>query len=219
MATPSFVRYSYIHQRPDTLLRTLNDEVFRPRRIRLKEFGWLQPSYDEYDGGLELAADLVSCDDEDEALAKCAGWENFGLSYLVPDVPGYINLYFFAISDSGMGLSLSFDSSVLYYQSSKHQQGEWLESFLIGMFETIQTDVCGYGVAYRVQHEPLDPAEVVSLLQQGKLLSLSPPTFHALAPGLIDREELLRLLTSRPKSQYLRYKTTTAGSHILSALP
>ena len=219
MATPSFVRYSYIRQRPDVLLRAIHEGVLRPRRIRLSEYGWLQPSYDNYDGGLELAADLVSCDDEDEALAKCARWENFGLSYLVPDIPGDINLYFFSISDSGMGLSLSFDSSILYYQATKYRQGDWLESFLIAMYEAIQTDVCGYGVAYRVQHEPLDSAEVLNRLREGDLLSLSPPTFHALAPKLIERDEVLRLLASRPTSKYLRYRTTTSGSHILSALP
>jgi len=222
MATPTFVKFSKIRYSTSDALKRLQAEVFDPWNVTFESAGQLRKSHIKFDGGLELVDDrLYACDSEFAALNMASDWEGLGLVYQVRAVPCNVFLYFFDMRADEFACTLSFDSSLVYFESNDFKKGQWLRGFLAAMVAGLRADVCGYGPddAYAIKHESLDTEQVLSRLRNGSLLKISNPVFHAISFGVISREEITELTQHLPENPKVEYAATTAGYYIFSALP
>jgi len=222
MSTPAFVKFSKINYSMEKILRKLQAEVLGSWNIVIESAGQLRASNLSFDGGLELVDDLLHpCVNELDALKMASKWEALGLVYKVPMVPCNIFLYFFNISPEGCACTLSFDSSLVFFESDDFSKGQFLTGFLTAITAALDVDVCGYGSdnAYEVKHETLDIDLVLERLKMGNLMTIKNPMFHAFSSRVIKSKEANALMENNPKNPNLRYSVSLKGYHIFSATP
>jgi hypothetical protein len=221
MTTPTFVKFSTARGTIGDALARLDQRVLPSSGLEYHDFAALRPDDDPYTGGLDLAQDLVPCHSRLEALTLAQGWTAWAISYLARQVPGDVNLYFFNIDLDSFGAAVSFDSSLLTFETDELERGEWLRQLFITMTAALGCDVCGYGpdTAYSIRYESLNPAVLVDRLRAGDLFTMRRPNFHAISVALIRPEEMTALLRRLPRSDFLDYRLSTTGYHILSVLP
>lgn len=217
MATPTFVKFSRLRGSVLDMVERLDDQLCEPWRCRLQESVSLRPSYDAYDGGLELDGELKPCEtiQDVERVAKVG--KPFALVYVSYDTRATFSVYVFDIAEDGFGATVAVESSMVWFRNDEHSTpGRWFEGFLISLVAALRADVCGYGrdAAYGIQHESLEPAQILARLRTGDLLELPNPIFHAISIDLIDRSEIISLMKKRPCSPRLEYKISP-DHHVL----
>ena len=178
---------------------------FRKRGLHLRTLNRLKPSYDAFDGGLDLDGDGVECDDLDAALKRAETWENYALTF--GSKAGYVDVYIFGIDETGFCITVGLEFSVVSYHTNESDPGQWMWGLLSGLVTDLQVLVCGYGRdnAYNVMHEALDPAAVVARLRRGDLFVMAAPTYHAISLTLVGMNEMEKLLADLPKNERLRH--------------
>ena len=225
MATPDFVKFSRVHRSVESWLERLEAGAFRTHGLEYDRFAALRPEDDPltaaYNGGLDLAEEMVACHTRSEVLTKARGWSAWGLSLLSRRVPGYVYAYAFDIGKDEWSSAISFDTSMLTYETADLPRGEWLRGLLVSLVAALGAEVCGYGAdkAYRLRYEALVPSVIVERLRAGELFTMPYPNFHAISAALVGVEEMAELLDRWPRSQFLQYRLATAGYHVLSILP
>jgi hypothetical protein len=214
-----------VHRSVESWLERLEVGAFRTHGLEYDRFAALKPEEDPltaaYNGGLDLAEDMVPCRTRSEVLLKARGWSAWGLSLLARPVPGYVYAYVFDLGNDEWSSAVSFDTSMLTYETSDLPRGEWLRGLLVSLVAALGSEVCGYGAdrAYRLRYEALDPSVIIQRLRAGELFTMPYPNFHAISAKLVKVEEMADLLDRLPRSQFLQYRLATAGYHILSILP
>jgi hypothetical protein len=220
MGTPTSVKYSRVPGTPEEALARLDEHVLAPCGLEYSEFAALRPDDDPYTEGLDLVGDLVPCHSRPEALSLARGLTAWGISFAARAVPADVNLYVYDVDRSSFGTRLTFDSSIVYYETDELARGEWLVRLLAATVATLGCSVCGYGPdnAYEAGYDALEPGNVLARLRAGELFTMGPPQFHAIAAGLVTPEEMAGLLDQHPKGPFLRYGLTTTGYHLLRAM-
>jgi hypothetical protein len=217
MATPRFVKFSRIRGEILEALERLDKALREPWQSPLREVVRLKPSYDDFDGGLELDGDFIKCDSPRDAIEKAAGSDAFGLIYLARKIPAEFYFYLFDIGSEEFSVTLSLESSIVYYKNDEFDSGEWLEGLLTSIVCALKPLVCGYGrdAAYECKHESLNPEVILERLRAGELLGLPRPIFHSIATSLIDKSEIDALIAQYKPAPSLKYRMAP-GYHILS---
>lgn len=225
MATPRFVKFSRVLGTPEDVLTRLELRLLGSMRLEYDRFAALKPVEDPddfgYTGGLDLAGEMVPCRGKSEALSLARKWTAWGISFLVREIPAYVNLYIFDIQEGSLGVALSFDTSMLSYETDESPEGQWLRALFISLVAALGCAVCGYGPdnAYRTGYVPLSPAKILERLRAGELFKMSYPNFHAISVSLLTTEEMTALWERLPRSEFLKYGLATTGYHILSIIP
>lgn len=224
MGTPTFVKFSRISGTPAEVFARLGDEVFHPLQIRPTEVAPLRHSSDPFDAGLAEVGQRSPCETMDALVELIEHQTLFGTVHLVPYVPAYLYFHIFGVKPDSFSLTMSFDASILSYESVRFEKGEWIRNFLISLVGGLNTPVCGYGSdpAYEIEYESLSPEAVVGRLQSGSLLEIWYPTFHAISTDLISVQEVQALVDGRRvtlATEALEYQVAITGYHILSILP
>jgi hypothetical protein len=217
MATPTFVKFSRLRGSVLELVERIEDQVCEPWRCRLQESVVLRPSHDAYDGGLEFDGELEPCETPRDVERVVKVGKPFALVYLSSDTRATFALYVFDVGDDGYSATVAMESSMVWYRNDEYSTpGRWFEGFLISLVGALRAEVCGYGrdAAYGINHESLDPAQILARLRTGDLLELPNPIFHAISVDLIDRSEILSLMKKRPCSPRLEYKISP-DHHVL----
>jgi hypothetical protein len=217
MATPNFVKFSRIHGETLEVLERLDKALREPWQSPLREVIRLKPSYDDFDGGLELDGDFRKCESPRDAIEMAAGSDAFGLVYSARKIPADFCFYLFDIGPGEFSVTSAFESSIVYYKNDEFDSGEWLEGLLTSIVCALKPLVCGYGCddAYRCRHESLNPDAVLARLRTGELLGLPRPIFHAIATSLIDKSEIDALIAQYNPAPILKYRMAP-GYNILS---
>jgi len=237
VTTPTFVKLSAVHSAFHDLFSSLRGRVFDPMHMELTGIARLCPSYDRFDGGLEMVGEVLPCFSESEAIEIARGWHSFGLIHLARRTRGNIYQYFFDLdgpeaypdgfgdflSRSGIGFctTISFDDCILHHHDDEYDRGEWLARFLLLMTEALEVSVCGYASDddYAVNHEPLDPQRVMQRLRQGDFARFRFPHFHAIGTDLLDAAQLQKILRQYPlKYKRASYLMSLSGYHVIKML-
>jgi hypothetical protein len=224
MATPNFVRFSRAPGTAEDVLTRFDFRVLQAHGLEFDRFAALRPDQDPltaaYTGGLDLDGEMVPCTSRAEALSLARDRSAWGLSFLMRPARAHVNLYLFAPDRDSVGVAMSFDSSILGYQTQELAPGEWLRGLLITTVSALACQVCGYGAddAYRVSYQPLEPGAVIARVRSGELFQKRYPIFHAISVDLLAAEEMDGLLERCPKNMFFQYALSTTGYHILSVL-
>ncbi len=224
MGTPTFVKLSRIPGTPADAFERLAEEVFLPLQIQPREFVQLRRSRDPYDAGLAEHGERVPVASMDDLVQLAREHSLFGTVHLVPYVPGYLYFHVFDVKPESFSLTMSFDASLLTWESNRFAMGEWVKSLLTMLAAGLRAEVCGYGKdpAYEVEYESLSPARVVERLRSGELLQIWYPTFHAISVELISVSEVRTLMKNRTATlatQDLMHEVSATGYHLLYILP
>lgn len=216
MATPTFIKLSRLRGSVLDAVERIEEMVCIPWHCRLQESALLRPSYDAFDGGLELDGELEPCESMRAVARVAEAGKPFALVYLSFDTRANFVVYFFDLSEDGFRATVSVESSYVWFRNDEFGPGRWFEGFLISLVSAFGADVCGYGrdAAYSLMHESLEPAAILDRLRTGDLFELPNPIFHAISVGLINRSEIVALMKSRPCSPRLEYKVAP-GYHVL----
>jgi hypothetical protein len=219
MATPSFVKFSRIHGALVESLERLDEALSRRWESTLRHVARLQPSFDDYDGGLELVGEFQECDSPRKASAMMERSDAFGLIYVARVIPAMFYFYLFDRAPKEFSITLSVDSSIVYYRTDDFDSGQWFEGLLTTIVCALRPSVCGYGYddAYGIKHESLDPGVVLSRLRSGELLGLRRPTFHAISTKLIEKSEIDALIEQYKPNPSPNYRMAP-GYHILGSV-
>jgi hypothetical protein len=216
MGSPTCVKFSRIGGEVFEAMHRLQETLYEPFRSTLREAVRLRPSGEAYDGGLELAGPIEPCDSLEKAQRIVEGASSFALVFLAHQIPAEFYLYLYDFRADSFGLTLTIESSIIYYRNDDRPSGQWLEALLTATVCTLKPFVCGYGrdAAYELKHEPLDPAVLMARLRSGELLSLPRPIFHAISTSLIESteiESMIKLHKPTPDPEY----RIAPGYHLL----
>ncbi|MCX4240155.1 hypothetical protein [Paraliomyxa miuraensis] len=216
MATPTFIKFSRLRGSVLDAVERIEDAVCVPWHCRLQESALLRPSYDAFDGGLELDGELEPCESMRAVAQVAKAGKPFALVYLSYDTRANFVVYFFDVAEDGFRATVSVESSYVWFRNDEYSPGRWFEGFLISLVSAFGADVCGYGRddAYGLKHESIEVADILERLRTGDLLELPNPIFHAISVELIERSEIVSLMRSRPCSPRLEYKVAP-GYHVL----
>lgn len=219
MATPTFVKFSRIHGKVFDVLGQVNNVVEGKWQSTLREVVRLRPSNSDYDGGFELDGVIKKCESLQDAETITEGTGAFSLIYLAKDIPAEYYFYLFEIAPGEFSVTLSIESSIVYFENCEYESGQWLEGFLTSIVCVLKSSVCGYGsdAAYSCKHESLDPDEVLRRLRSGELLQLPRPIFHAISNKLIDKNEIDALIAQYKPKASPKYRMAP-GYHILGSV-
>ena len=217
MATPNFVKFSRIGGEVLPVLDRLDAALRQRWQTQLKRVARLRPSNDAYDGGLKLDGEPEACDSPQSALGAMKGAQAFGLIYLATGIPAQLYFYLFDFAAGELSLTLSFDSSIVFFKSDEFERGQWLEGLLTTITCELKPLVCGYGrdAAYMCKHESLNPSLVLKRLRSGELLKLPKPIYHAISTSLIDTNEIVALIDEHKPEPRPRYRLAP-GYHVLN---
>jgi len=220
MGTPTSVKYSRVPGTPEEALARLDERLVPAMGLEYADFGALRPSDRPSDQGLKLVDRTVPCHSRAAALGLARSCKAWGISFLSREVPGNVDFYVFEIEKNSFGARLTVESSMPWYESEEHAEGEWLVKLLLTAVSALGCEVCGYGAddAYEAGYDSLDPSVVLARLRAGELFTIRSPQFHAFSSGLISPEEMAELLDRHPKKPRLRYKVSTTGYHVLYAV-
>jgi hypothetical protein len=221
LGTPTSVKYSRVPGTPEDALLRIEEQVLPTCGLEYSTFAALQRDDDPWTQGWDLAGDLVPCGSRQEALSLARGWEAWGVSYLAQGIPGEINFHVLDVGHGSFGSLLTFDESMVYHRSDEFSRGGWLVRMLTTLAEVLGCDVCGYGPdnAYEAGYDALEPATVLARLRAGELFAMYSPQFHSISASLVSPDEITELLFRHPRAPFLKYKLTTSGNHVFSAMP
>lgn len=236
MATPKFINFSRFEGSLLDAVARIDSELCELWRCRLKEAVYLRKSSDPYAGGLELDGDFFECTTLADVESIASINRPFALVYGAVDPRSEFNLAFHDVTEDGYTITGGVESNMVYFRDDDEYStsGQWFEGMLISLVTVLNAKVCAYGntvtvkdknmslddikaAMRRVRYIDLSPDEVLERLRTGDLLELPYPVFHAISTDLIGKDEIDKLMKSRPCSPRVEYKQSPAH-HIFTDL-